>query len=171
MRWILTSLILSPLAVVQGQDLPVRVSMPDPVQTFNLFVHFLEVGNLDGSVALTYEPGAPAKDRLRERYKRLARRAAKRGFKTSAVDQKEAQRLALVYIWDHKAGETRIDIDPGFLIRDRGAWKLLPIFSIPDGPLPYLSDGENKELQELFRHYDKTKQDLRKKLEKLGRKR
>jgi hypothetical protein len=137
--------------------------MPDAVEAFNLFSHFIRTGSIEGAVAMTHEKGISDREALEARYKKFHDLATARGQRLIALGLDEGKRIALVHLWDYSPGKSGVDIDPGFLIEHEGAWKVLPIFSAPRGKVPYLSDEENSELARLHAAFLKVAVELPKK--------
>jgi hypothetical protein len=137
--------------------------LPDPSQTFNLYAHFLASGEVEGALALTYSAALTERAAVTARYRSLSARIKEQRRDAIALDHKVVGDLALVHMWDHSPNATRVDIDPAFLIRERGVWKLLPVFTRPKGALAYLDEAQNKEFTALMEEYLKEAPDLKKK--------
>lgn len=131
-----------------------QATMPDAVQTFNLWSHFIAEGSIEGALALTYAPAITDRAALAAQLDDFAGQADRKDGSSIALGGERASDIALVHVFDGRLPSGAPDFDPALLIRDDGAWKLLPIFGgSPRGGLPYLDAAANTALGELLHDY------------------
>lgn len=147
----LTLVLLGLLAVAPGRVPP--AAMPGPVETFNLWSHFIAIGETDGAIALVHRPAVTDRAALAKRIGTFVDRAAAHEHRPIAVGVDREEDIALVHFYDGRLSSGRLDIDPAFLVHDGQAWTMLPIFGRPRMPLPYLSEAQNGRLSRRLAAY------------------
>jgi hypothetical protein len=157
---LLFALALAPIGAVgddPGQSVP--ISMPDPVQTVNLWASFIEASAVDGAIALTLALGADAQE-LRSRYGEFAKRSKEKGHHPVALGHEIDGAVAIVHCFDGRLSEGRPDIDPLFLALDGRVWKVLPVFGKPELPLAGLDEARNASFAKLLAQYERESHEL-----------
>lgn len=138
----------------------VPISMPDPVQTANLWASFIEASAVDGAIALTFSLSSVDGQELRSRYGELAKRSKEKGHCPVALGDETDGAVAIVHCFDGRLSNDNPDIDPLFLVLDGRVWKVLPVIGKPELPLAGLDEARNASFAKLLAQYQQESHEL-----------
>lgn len=155
MKFLLASLLLCPLVFLQDKASLVDAPMPGPTETFNLQFHLLRAGKMEAVLGLVLDEAID--EEARATYRELAEMTKSRGFNFLAFDEIVEDDMAAVLLLDVTPKKRSIDVDPCYLIRRDGMWRVLPTFGTPRGELKYLSEDERGRLKKIQAEFRKKK--------------
>ena len=134
--------------------------MPDPIETLNLFMHFITIGDIDGAYALTFKGDGIDEDQVRMRFGQYSERAKERSFQSFAFAGKRYGEAVVVHLVDGVRENGSVDTDSATFVQQEGMWALVPFFNLPPKfPLPFLNEKQNSDLEVVFTEYWDHKSD------------